>query len=139
MRVRVRGYHTDDKTKIATPDLPWAHVIMPVTSGALGVAENHALTEGTEVFVMFRDEDMQDFVVMGIQHGITQDGYKERIDDKLLHRRVDFGSNDPRREKVSHYDKTSDGLNPPQSPQRGNTIASSLDWCVVIILAIIES
>ena len=127
VRVRVRGYHTDDKTKIATPDLPWSHVIMPVTSGALGFAENHALTEGTEVFGMFRDEDMQDFVVMGIQHGITQDGYNEGIDDKLLQRRVDFGFNDPRREKVSHYDKTSDGLNPPQSPQRGNTIASSLE------------
>lgn len=127
VRVRVRGYHTDDKTKIATPDLPWSHVLMPVTSGALGFAENHALTEGTEVFGMFRDDDMQDFVVMGIQHGITQDGYKEGIDDKLLQRRVDYGFNDPRREKVSDYDTTTDGLNPPQSSARGNTIASSLE------------
>ena len=127
VRVRVRGYHTEDKTRIATPDLPWSHVIMPVTSGALGFASNHALTEGTEVFGMFRDDDMQDFVVMGIQQGITQDGFKEGIDDKLLQRRVDFGFNDPRREKVSHYDNTTDGLNPPQSSARGNTIAASLE------------
>tara|TARA_B100000963_G_C22631379_1_gene675096 strand:- start:739 stop:1944 length:1206 start_codon:yes stop_codon:yes gene_type:complete len=127
VRVRVRGYHTEDKTKIATPDLPWSHVLMPVTSGALGFASNHALTEGTEVFGMFRDGDMQDFVVMGIQQGITQDGFKEGIDDKLLQRRVDFGFNDPRREKVSDYDNTTDGINPPQSSARGNTIAASLE------------
>ena len=127
VRVRVRGYHTEDKTRIATPDLPWSHVIMPVTSGALGFASNHALTEGTEVFGMFRDDDMQDFVVMGIQQGITQDGFKEGIDDKLLQRRVDFGFNDPRREKTSHYDNTTDGLNPPQSSARGNTLAASLE------------
>ena len=100
---------------------------MPVTSGALGFASNHALTEGTEVFGMFRDDDMQDFVVMGIQQGITQDVFKEGIDDKLLQRRVDFGFNDPRREKTSHYDNTTDGLNPPQSSARGNTLAASLE------------
>ena len=32
VRVRVHGIHTDDKNAIATPDLPWAQVILPTTA-----------------------------------------------------------------------------------------------------------
>ena len=31
VRVRVHTLHTDDKQFIATPDLPWSHVVMPAT------------------------------------------------------------------------------------------------------------
>lgn len=36
LRVRVFGEHTKDKTKIPTEDLPWAQVMLPVTSASLG-------------------------------------------------------------------------------------------------------
>ena len=36
LRVRVFGDHTRDKTKIPTEDLPWAQVMLPVTSASLG-------------------------------------------------------------------------------------------------------
>ena len=56
VRVRVRGYHTADKQFIATPDLAWSHVIMPVTtSGLTPFGSNHSLVEGTDVFGFFRD------------------------------------------------------------------------------------
>ena len=101
---------------------------MPVTTpGLTPFGSNHALVEGTEVFGMFRDDSMQDFVVMGVQQGITQTGFHEGIDNKLINRRVDYGFNDPRREDAKAYDDTSDGTNPPQSSSRGNSLAAGLD------------
>ena len=35
VRVRIHGSHTDSKLNIATPDLPWAQVILPTTSAGL--------------------------------------------------------------------------------------------------------
>ena len=35
VRVRALGYHTEDKTKIPTESLPWASVMMPVTSPSM--------------------------------------------------------------------------------------------------------
>ena len=35
VRVRVLGWHTDDKAQIPKTDRPWAHVIMPVTSACV--------------------------------------------------------------------------------------------------------
>ena len=58
-------------------------------------------------------EDMQDFVVMGVQQGISQQGYKETITDELILRGVDKGFNDPRRNTQTDYDGTNDGLNHP--------------------------
>ncbi len=127
VRVRVRGYHSPDKQLIATPDLPWSHVIMPVTTpGLTPFGSNHALVEGTEVFGFFRDDDMQEFVVMGVQQGITQDGYKEDEKGFLVTRKLEEGFSDPRRHKKSDYEGTSDGLNPPHAPARPNELAVSL-------------
>ena len=67
VRVRVRGYHTADKQFISTPDLPWSHVIMPVTtSGLTPFGSNHSLVEGTDVFGFFRDEEMQELSLIHI-------------------------------------------------------------------------
>ncbi len=127
VRVRVRGYHTADKQFIATPDLPWSHVIMPVTTpGLTPFGKNHALVEGTEVFGFFRDEDEQEFVVMGVQQGIMQDGYKEDNKGGLVTRKLEEGFSDPRRHNKYDYDGTPDGLNPPASPSRPNELAVSL-------------
>ncbi len=127
VRVRVRGHHTADKQFIATPDLPWSHVIMPVTTAGLTpFGQNHSLVEGTDVFGFFRDEEMQEFVVLGVQQGITQDGYKEDESGGLVARTVDAGFSDPRRIRKADYVGTADGLNPPASPQRPNELATSL-------------
>lgn len=128
VRVRVHGYHTDNKGDISTPDLPWSHVIMPSsTAGLGGFGNQHNLVEGTTVFGFFRDGDMQDFVVLGVQQGISQQGYKETITDELLLRSVDKGFNDPRRKTQAEYSGTHDGLNPPSAPNRPNELTSSLD------------
>ena len=128
VRVRVHGYHSDNKGNIATPDLPWSHVIMPAsTAGLGGFGNQHNLVEGTTVFGFFRDDTMQDFVVMGVQQGISQAGYKETITDELLERSVDLGFNDPRRKTQAEYSGTHDGLNPPSAPNRPNELTASLD------------
>ena len=51
VRVRIHGIHTDEKTLIATADLPWCQVILPTTSAALsGLGTGHGLVEGSTVF-----------------------------------------------------------------------------------------
>ena len=35
LRVRILGYHTDDKQKLPTEDLPWAHPMNPITSATI--------------------------------------------------------------------------------------------------------
>ena len=129
VRVRVHGYHTDDKGKIATPDLPWSHVVMPVTTAGLGgFGTQHSLVEGTTVFGFWRDDDQQDFVVMGVQQGISQKGYKETITNELIDRTVSPlpGFNDPRLKTMAEYDNTADGINPSGAPQRPNGLTLSL-------------
>jgi hypothetical protein len=134
VRVRVHGCHTDDKNKIGSPDLPWSHVIMPVTNAGLGgFGIQHSLVEGTTVFGFWRDEDMQDFVVMGVQQGISQKGYKETITDELIDNQVDKGFNDPRRKTSDEYLSTADGLNPPGDAKRGNSLTAALDSAPNII------
>ena len=128
VRVRVYGLHTDDKTMIPTPDLPWSDVLMPVTNSALsglGLSP-HGLVEGSTVMGFFRDErDMQDFVVMGSLFGRPSDFYKIPNNDpsKKISRSADEGFNDPRRGTRSEYDSSID------KPQIGRnfTLIGALD------------
>jgi len=129
VRVRVHGLHTDNKSLIATPDLPWSQVIMPATTAGLGgFGTQHSIVEGTTVYGHFRDDDLQDFVVLGVGQGISQKGYKETVTDELLSRTVTplRGFNDPRRTTQSDYEGTDDGLNPPSGP-RPNALSLSLE------------
>tara|TARA_Y100000310_G_scaffold332047_1_gene406829 strand:- start:4511 stop:5410 length:900 start_codon:yes stop_codon:yes gene_type:complete len=68
VRVRILGWHTEDKTHIPTGSLPWAHVIQPITSAAIsGVGETPlGPVEGTWVIGFFRDGlDGQHPIIMG--------------------------------------------------------------------------
>ena len=68
VRVRVFGFHTEDKFKLPTEDLPWATVLMPTTvSGVSSIGDGiHGLVEGSWVFGFFKDgTDAQDPVIMG--------------------------------------------------------------------------
>ena len=77
VRVRAFGYHTENKNRLPTEELPWASVLMPTTSsGTSGVGEGtHGLVEGSWVMGFFRDgPDAQDPVVMGAIMGINENG-----------------------------------------------------------------
>ena len=78
VKVRCLGYHTKDKVKLPTTDLPWAHVMNPVTSATVsGVGQTPlGVVEGTWVVGFFTDgDDAQMPMIMGTLPGvITTDG-----------------------------------------------------------------
>jgi hypothetical protein len=129
VRVRVHGLHTDDKSLIATPDLPWSQVLVPTTSAGLsGFGHGHGLVEGTSVFGMFRDDSKQDFLVLGVAIGISLGGgYKETITNELKKRSVDEGFNDPRRLTETDYTSSVDGLESGTDSKRVNSLKLALD------------
>ena len=76
-RVRILGYHTDDKTEIPTEDLPWAMPMQPITSAAMSGVGTTPLgpVEGTWVVGFFRDgENAQEPVIMGTFGGRPEKG-----------------------------------------------------------------
>ena len=75
VRVRALGYHSEHTDNIPTKDLPWAHVMMPVTAGGMsGIGESpHFLIEGTWVLGFFRDPAKQEPVILGALPGKNTD------------------------------------------------------------------
>jgi len=105
VRVRCLGYHTEDKTKIPTEDLPWASVMMPVTTPSMnGLGETPSfLTPGSWVIGFFTDaQTMQEPVVMGTLPG------RNAVD-----RDKSKGFNDPTNEYVSDFGPYPLRLNEP--------------------------
>lgn len=77
VRVRCIGYHTSDKGRIPTNALPWALVMMPVTSAAMsGVGRSPTgLLQGSWVIGFFRDgPSAQDPVVIGSIPSVSTGG-----------------------------------------------------------------
>ena len=72
VKVRVFGYHTSDKTKLKTSDLPWAFCVQPsnsASSGGIGSSPTGPI-EGSWVFGFWRDPDyMQEPMVLGTLPG----------------------------------------------------------------------
>jgi hypothetical protein len=67
-RVQVRIYsHHDDETNIPNESLPWAQVLQPITSAAIGRIGTApvGLVVGTRVFGVWLDADMQLPLVLG--------------------------------------------------------------------------
>ena len=76
LRVRCLGYHTEDLTKLPTSDLPWAHVMNPITSATVsGVGQTPlGCVEGTWVVGWFTDgSDAQQPMIMGTLPGVPKD------------------------------------------------------------------
>ena len=74
-RVRVLGFHTENKVNIPTEKLPWAYPIQPITSAGINGIGTTPLgpVEGTWVFGFFRDgKEAQEPVFMGVLGGIPQ-------------------------------------------------------------------
>ena len=72
VRVRCLGYHTADVTDLPTTDLPWAHVMHPVTDPCMhGMGNTPSfLVEGSYVVGFFRDPEKQQLVIMGSLPGV---------------------------------------------------------------------
>ena len=72
VRVRVLGRHNEDLTQVKTTDLPWAHVMHPVTDPSMqGLGHTPSfLTQGSWVVGFFRDTEAQQPVIMGTLPGI---------------------------------------------------------------------
>jgi hypothetical protein len=72
-RVRIFGFHGEDKGELPTGALPWAYPMQPLTSAALsgiGVSPTGLLV-GSHVFGFFRDgEEAQDPVMIGSFGGV---------------------------------------------------------------------
>jgi len=129
VRVRIHGIHSENKQYIATPDLPWAQVLLPTTTAGLSrIGTQHGLIEGSTVFGFFRDgKTRQDPVITHVSAGIPQKGYKETTKDELLNRNIEKGFNDPRRLTVDEYKDTPDGPNPEQAPNRSHGLSTAMD------------
>jgi len=73
VRVRVLGRHNEDLTQVKTADLPWAHVMHPVTDPSMqGLGHTPSfLTQGSWVVGFFRDTEAQQPVIMGTLPGVA--------------------------------------------------------------------
>ena len=78
VRCRVLNYHSPDKKDIPTEDLPWAKVMMGVTSSCeSGLGEPHNLVEGTWVIGFWLDgETAQQPMIIGTWWGETPEERK---------------------------------------------------------------
>ena len=74
-RVRILGWHTENKAELPTEMLPWAQVLMPITSASqTGVGEAPVgPVEGTWVMGFYRDGELaQEPVMVGTLPGIPE-------------------------------------------------------------------
>jgi len=72
-KVRIFGFHTDDKSELPTQALPWSYPMQPITSAAVsGIGQSPTgLLVGSHVFGFFRDGDeAQDGIIIGSFAGI---------------------------------------------------------------------
>ena len=88
VRVRCLGYHTSDLGELPTTDLPWAHVMHPVTDPSMhGMGSTPSfLVEGSWIVGFFRDSlEKQQPLIIGSLPGIPDEVADNR-----------YGFNDPR-------------------------------------------
>ena len=111
VRVRCFGYHTDDKTQIPTEDLPWALVMMPVTSASMsGIGQSATgILQGSWVIGFFRDgPSAQDPIVLGTIPSSTPKKSSERgFSDPTGRQPINPGENDTPREARVEYTSSS--------------------------------
>ena len=87
VRVRALGFHTDVLEELPSDDLPWAHVMHPVTDPSMqGMGNTPSfLVEGSWVIGFFRDTERQQPVILGSLPGTPRSPADHR-----------YGFNDPR-------------------------------------------
>ena len=97
VRVRCVGHNTPDLTSLPTSELPWAHVMHPVTDPSMhGMGNSPSwLVEGTYVVGFFRDVEKNQPLIIG-----TLPGKPSEPADHTQ------GFNDPRHKESTQRDKT---------------------------------
>jgi len=76
LRVRCLGYHTEKIDDLKTEDLPWAHVMNPITSATVsGIGQSPlGAVEGTWVVGFFQDgSDAQQPIIIGTLPGVPSE------------------------------------------------------------------
>ena len=76
LRVRCLGYHDEDLNKLPTADLPWSHVMNPITSATVSGLGQTPLgaVEGTWVVGFFQDgADAQMPIIIGTLPGVPSE------------------------------------------------------------------
>jgi hypothetical protein len=117
VRVRCLGFHTSDLNSLPTIDLPWAHVMHPVTDPSMhGMGSTPSfLVEGSWVIGFFRDaQEKQQPVIIGSLPGTPSDA-------------ADYskGFNDPRSHNVSKDSKQVEYKgDPTYGPYPGDSMKS---------------
>ena len=111
VRVRCFGYHTADKAQIPTEDLPWALVMMPVTSASMsGIGQSATgILQGSWVIGFFRDgPSAQDPIVLGTIPALTPSGDSEKgFSDPAGKHPINPDENDMPREARAEYEQSS--------------------------------
>ena len=100
VRVRCLGYHTSSVITLPTTDLPWAHVMHPVTDPCMhGMGNTPSfLVEGSYVVGFFRDVEKQQLVIMGTLPGVPEneaDPSKGFNDPRGKNAKQDYYKGDP--------------------------------------------
>ena len=105
VRVRCLGYHTSDLRELPSTDLPWAHVMHPVTDPSMqGMGSTPSfLVEGSWVVGFFRDnQEKQQPLIIGSLPGIPDEAADNR-----------YGFNDPRGTTSEQVEYAGDVWNGP--------------------------
>ena len=105
VRVRCLGYHTSDLKELPSTDLPWAHVMHPVTDPSMqGMGSTPSfLVEGSWVVGFFRDsQEKQQPLIIGSLPGIPEESADNR-----------YGFNDPRGPDSEQVEYAGDVWNGP--------------------------
>ncbi len=109
-RVRILGFHSENRDEVVTEHLPWASVIQPINSAAMngiGLSPTGILS-GTWVIGFFRDgNSAQEPIIMGTLGGIpTQaaDGTKGFQDPKQKYPKQEF-LNEPDTNRLARNEK----------------------------------
>ena len=105
VRVRCLGFHTSDLRELPTTDLPWAHVMHPVTDPSMqGMGSTPSfLVEGSWIVGFFRDtQEKQQPLIIGSLPGIPDEAADNR-----------YGFNDPRGPTSEQVEYAGDVWNGP--------------------------
>lgn len=117
IRVRILGFHTEDKVDIPTEALPWAFPAMPITSASMsGIGQTpFGLLPGSWVFGFFQDgQHAQQPVIIGSFHG--------EIDEEPNYTR---GFSDPSKTYPRFGKETGKGKNPIRTDVNSASIATN--------------
>ena len=76
LRVRCLGYHTEDLIKLPTSDLPWSHVMNPITSATvsgLGQTPSRCSRRDMGGWFLPRRGDAQQPIIIGTLPGVPSE------------------------------------------------------------------